>query len=60
MSDALYPRLSIRVTPDLERRLEAVAMSRDISKSKVVRQALSFYFQSSVAKNTTCEKLNIS
>ena len=40
MTDSQYPRLSIRISRDLVGRLNVVSETRDVSKSKLVRQAL--------------------
>jgi predicted transcriptional regulator len=40
MTDSQYPRLSIRVSRDLVCRLNNISEVRDVSKSKLVCQAL--------------------
>ena len=40
MTNSQYPRLSIRISRDLVCRLNDISEVRDVSKSKLVRQAL--------------------
>ena len=40
MTNSKYPRLTIRISRDLVGRLNVVSETRDVSKSKLVRQAL--------------------
>jgi predicted transcriptional regulator len=40
MTNSQYPRLSIRISHDLVCRLDDISKVRDVSKSKLVRQAL--------------------
>ena len=40
MTNSQYPRLTIRISRDLVCRLNVVSETRDVSKSKLVRQAI--------------------
>jgi predicted transcriptional regulator len=40
MTNPRYPRLTVRLSGDLVGRLDTVANARDVSKSKLIRQAL--------------------
>ena len=44
MTNSQYPRLSIRISRDLVCRLNDISEVRDVSKSKLVRQALMEFF----------------
>lgn len=49
MTNSQYPRLSIRISRDLVCRLNDISEGRDVSMSKLVRQALmEFLLQSEV------------
>jgi predicted transcriptional regulator len=49
MTNPRYPRLTVRLSGDLVGRLDTVANARDVSKSKLIRQALiQFLLQSEV------------
>ncbi len=53
MTNSQYPRLSIRISRDLVCRLNDISEVRDISKSKLVRQALmQFLMQPEVCDNS--------
>ena len=45
MSDMATDRISIRLNPDLRRRLEKQAASRGASESEIVREAVEAYLQ---------------
>jgi len=44
MTNTKYPRLSVRLSPTMKRRIEVSANSRHISQGKIIRDALKKYF----------------
>ena len=44
MTTTKYPRLSVRLSPSMKRRLELSSISRHISQGSIVRDALKKYF----------------
>jgi hypothetical protein len=53
MDHIKYPRLSVRLPREMRRRVHLVAMSRNVTKSRVVRDALTQYFQGSNLSDST-------
>ena len=44
MTNTKYPRLCIRLSPTMKRRIAIVAKSRNISQARVIREALTKHF----------------
>ena len=44
MTNTKYPRLCIRLSPTMKRRITIVAKSRNVSQAHVIREALSKHF----------------
>jgi len=44
MTTTKYPRLSVRLSPTMKRRIELSSISRHISQGRIVRDALKKYF----------------
>jgi metal-responsive CopG/Arc/MetJ family transcriptional regulator len=51
MNNSLYPRLTIRLSGDLASLLNDTAKARDVSKSKLIRQALRQFLSQSDVQN---------
>ena len=51
MNNSLYPRLTIRLSGDLASLLSDIAKARDVSKSKLIRQALRQFLSQSDVQN---------
>ena len=51
MNNSLYPRLTIRLSGDLASLLSDIAKARDVSKSKLIRQALRQFLSQSDNQN---------
>ena len=44
MTNTKYPRICIRLSPTMKRRITIVAKSRNISQARVIREALTKHF----------------
>ena len=44
MTNTKYPRICIRLSPTMKRRIAIVAKSRNISQARVIREALTKHF----------------
>jgi hypothetical protein len=53
MAHDQYPRLSVRVSPTMRRRIILFARSRHKSQGAIVREALGQYFRGSTSVDTT-------
>ena len=51
MNNSLYPRLTIRLSGDLASLLSDISKARDVSKSKLIRQALRQFLSQSDNQN---------